>query len=320
MSNCSDDFPTTDVFYSEISEDVPIIVFLAVASVLAISSLAIYVEELFFIHKHYQTGDQRAWKITVLLGLYPVVCIMSLISVLVPTSSTLMTLMSACYISFCIYIFIMMTIECYGGPDKMIGTLADDKVILNTPPCCCCLCCILKPITLTRKSLKTFEILAMQVMFVRPIVLFIAAVMWTDGRYNNKISVDEPYVYITVVSAISTLLSMYGLIVIFRASRLHLKHYHLALKFVPLQATIILVNLQRLVFSILAERDIPECIGSRGSRVRGENLHNALLVVETFLLCLLARKGYRTQSPDSDEILEDTTVAYTNDYGTNHTL
>ncbi|XP_053394243.1 organic solute transporter subunit alpha-like isoform X2 [Mercenaria mercenaria] len=276
MDKCSDEFPTTDVFYSEISEDVPTIVSLAIASVLAISSIAIYVEELFFIHKHYQTGDQRAWKITVLLGLYPVICIMSLIAVMVPTSFTLMALITACYISFCIYIFIMMTIECYGGPDKMIETLANDKVALATPPCCCFLFCILKPIKLTRKSLKMFEVLAMQVMVVRPVVLFIAAVLWTDGRYNVKVSVDEPYVYITVVSTISTLLSMYGLIVIFGASRLHLKHYHLTLKFISLQVVIILVELQRLVFSILAERDIPECIGSRGSRVRGESaLHIA---------------------------------------------
>lgn len=305
MTNCSDEEPRTDVFYAEISDDVPILVFLAVGSVLACITIAIYIEELYFIHHHYNDGDSRAWKIRVLLGLYPVMCTVSLISVLVPTSSTLMTLMSACYISFCIYVFIMMVIECYGGPVQMVETLADDKILLSTPPCCCCLCCLLKPIKLTLKSLRVFQILSMQVIIVRPVLVFIAAVLWTDGRYVEEFRLGEPYTYITVLSAVSTLLSMYGLIVMFRASRLHLKHYNLALKFVPLQATIILANLQHVIFTFLAERDIPACIGSRGSKVRGQNMNNALLVVETFLLCLLARKGYRTRTPDTDERLDD---------------
>lgn len=315
MSNCSDDFPTTDVFYDDISGDTVLIVFLVLACVLAVACLAIYIEELFFIRNHYANGDSRAWKIGVLLGLYPAICMFSLIALLVPTSSVLMDLVASCYLSFSIYIFIMMTIECYGGPDKMVETLADDKVNLNTPPCCCCMCCILKPITLTRKSLKIIEGLAMQVMFVRPLLLVIAAVMWTDGRYNNEISADEPYVYLNVVSAVSTLLSMYGLIVIFRASRVHLKHYHLRLKFVPLQLAILFVNLQRTIFSILADRDIPECKGSRGSRVRGDSIHNGLLVVEMFLFCLLARKGYRTETPDSDERIDNCSTSYTNEIG-----
>ena len=84
-------------------------------------------------------------------------------------------------------------------------------------------------------------------------------------------SVDEPYTYIHAVSVVSTLLSVYGLIVIYRASDRHMKHYHLRLKFFSLKLLILFANLQRGVFSFLAQRDIPECIGSRGSLVRADS-------------------------------------------------
>ncbi|WAR22860.1 OSTA-like protein [Mya arenaria] len=100
------------------------------------------------------------------------------------------------------------------------------------------------------------------------------------------------------MSTVSTLLSMYGLVVIFRASRTHLSHFSLVLKFVPLQAMLIFDVIQTLVFNVLANNDIPECVGQLGPRVRGTNFNNLLLVLESFLLCLLARRGYRMVPPD----------------------
>ena len=41
------------------------------------------------------------------------------------------------------------------------------------------------------KSLKVIEILAMQIMFVRPFLLVITSVLWTDGKYNNKLVSNE---------------------------------------------------------------------------------------------------------------------------------
>ncbi|KAL4236224.1 hypothetical protein ACF0H5_004611 [Mactra antiquata] len=304
MANCSDDAPKTNVFYDDISDDALIIAFITIACILATVCCILYVEEIFFIRKQYNKHDTRGRKSIILLGLYPVVCVMSLIAILVPTSAILLDLVASGYLSICIYVFITMTIECFGGSDKMVEKLSNDKVKLNTPPCCCCLCCILKPITLTKESLCIMELLSMQVAFVRPAALFVAAILWTDGQYIKHIDATQPYVYITVISGISMLVSMYGMIVIFRASKLHLAHYHLAFKFIPLQLIIVLVNVQSGVFSTLADRGIPACRGIRGSRVRAAGINNGLLVVEAFLCCLLARKGYRTKTPNKDEILE----------------
>ena len=41
--------------------------------------------------------------------------------------------------------------------------------------------------TLYSRSLRVFKLMALQVAVIRPILLFIAAVMWTDGHYNREV-------------------------------------------------------------------------------------------------------------------------------------
>ena len=45
--------------------------------------------------------------------------------------------------------FVCLMVEYFGGSEKMVETLADDKIKMNTPPCCCC-CCCLPQINLTK--------------------------------------------------------------------------------------------------------------------------------------------------------------------------
>ncbi|XP_052776300.1 organic solute transporter subunit alpha-like [Mya arenaria] len=302
MTNCSNEFPTTDIYYDEIGSDTGMLVCLGIAGALTLVCVGIFVEEVSFVRRHYsyQVHGNIANKMIIILALFPVMCITKLIPVFVPTSNVLLALMATCYISVCIYVFVTLTISLYGGGGSMVSTLrtAGDQVSIANPPCCCCLFCCLKPITLSRKSLGVFKLLAMQMMIVRPFLLFIAAVLWTDGKYEEQMDPREPYVYIAILSTVSTLLSMYGLIVIYRASRTHLSHFSLVLKFVPFQAMMALDGIQMHVFNFLAYKDIPECVGQLGSRVRGTNFNNLLLVLESFLLCLLARRGYRMVPPD----------------------
>ena len=53
------------------------------------------------------------------------------------------------YLSVCIHMFVYLMVEYFGGDEKMIAALADDKIRMNTPPCCCC-CVCLPRITLTK--------------------------------------------------------------------------------------------------------------------------------------------------------------------------
>ena len=76
------------------------------------------------------------------------------------------------------------------------------------------------------------------------------------------------YPYIVLISSVSSMLSLYGIIVMFKASKIHLHHYRLLLKFISLQSMVLLLNLQSFIFSTLGENGIPACVGILGSKVR----------------------------------------------------
>ncbi|KAL4236227.1 hypothetical protein ACF0H5_004614 [Mactra antiquata] len=266
MESCSNKFPSTDIFY----------------------------EEVIFLQRTYYGDETRVRKVATILGLFPVTILTSLTSILVPTSTTLCDVIASCYLSICFYTFVTLTIDYFDGEEHMLAVLSHDKVQLNTPPCCCCCCCILRPIKMTRNALLILKTCSLQVAVVRPVLLFIAAVLWTDGKYNKGLdSSSSSYLYITILTVISTLVSMYGTVVIYRATRDHLKQYHLHLKYISFKVMLVLINLQSLIFGILAIFDIPECVGTRGTKVRASYMHHGILVIESFLLTLVARKAYR---------------------------
>ncbi|WAR22859.1 OSTA-like protein [Mya arenaria] len=292
MTNCSNEFPTTDIYYDEIGSDTGMLVCLGIAGALTLVCVGIFVEEVSFVRRHYsyQVHGNIANKMIIILALFP--------------------------LHLCVYLRVRNPHHLAVRGRRKYGINVEDRRRpgLHSKPALLLLSLLLSQANHTeqastrllvlrlqvvlRKSLGVFKLLAMQMMIVRPFLLFIAAVLWTDGKYEEQMDPREPYVYIAILSTVSTLLSMYGLIVIYRASRTHLSHFSLVLKFVPFQAMMALDGIQMHVFNFLAYKDIPECVGQLGSRVRGTNFNNLLLVLESFLLCLLARRGYRMVPPD----------------------
>ncbi|KAK3089998.1 hypothetical protein FSP39_008313 [Pinctada imbricata] len=119
--------------------------------------------------------------------------------------------------------------------------------------------------------------------------------MWSDGDYQLGESLEPSRFtfYLQMLNTVSTLFGMYGLIVIFRNTANRLTDYRVRVKFVSLQLAFVLLNLQSLIILTLARYDIPACKGVRGSIVRGYRTHYFLLILEFFLLSVLARFGYR---------------------------
>merc|ERR1711976_1045818 len=78
---------------------------------------------------------------------------------------------------------------------------------------CCCLCC-LKPVPVTKCRVITVYTLVLQCSIFRPLLMFIAAVAWADGVYNpTDMSPSAPALWISILSAISAVMGIYGLFV-----------------------------------------------------------------------------------------------------------
>ncbi|KAH3874739.1 hypothetical protein DPMN_037992 [Dreissena polymorpha] len=293
-ANCSNDYPDTSVLFSELRADFPRTVLMAVACALVLACLAIFLEELVFLHQVYHGNGVKVRKVATILGLYPVTIVMALMALMAPKISFLLDLFASCYLSVCFFTLVSLIIDTFGNEARMIEHFRGMTIQTSLPPCCCCCCCILRPRLLTEQSLFFFKLCALQVAVIRPVLSIIAAALWFDGIYKQDLtSPASAYLYITTITVISALFSMYGTIVICRATSPFLKSYRIGVKFFSLQLLLITSTIQSLVFNILATHGIPGCIASRGPAVRDNAFNHFALIVETFLLCLLARKGYR---------------------------
>ncbi|XP_052766564.1 organic solute transporter subunit alpha-like [Mya arenaria] len=298
MTNCSNEFPSTEDYYPVLVRSWVSMMLMALACVLTVGSIIIFIESLLYVIRVNKGHSEKVVKVGTILGLHPVTTACAMLALLVPKSSLLVDLVAACYLSVCFYMFVSLVIEVYFG-GNLVKALNGTKVKTAVPPCCCCCCCILKPRILTKRSLLVFRMLSLQVAFVQPVLLFIAAVLWTDGKYDpGHIDPAKATIYITVITTISTMLSIYGSLVVHRAAAPYLASFNCGIKWTCIQLVVILPNIQGLIFSILVANDLPPCENTRGPLVRGASLNHFLLVVEMFLLTLLARRAYRMDERD----------------------
>ncbi|KAL5016653.1 hypothetical protein ScPMuIL_006242 [Solemya velum] len=291
-TNCSDEFPYTEEYYEELSVDVTFMALFSLCAFLTTFLVLGFLEHVWHFHKNHE-GDDKRNKQVYLLGIYPVVAVMAFLAIAVPRSTILTDLLASVYLSVAVYQFLTLTILHHGGIEGMLSKFEEQTISFCTPPLCCVLCCLRK-IPFTERTLNVLRVFVLQLVIIRPILMLTAAVLWTDGQYTpGDTSPSTPSLYITVINAVSTLLAMYGLVVTFRSSKLHLKEERLGMKFAALQLAIVIVNLQNVIVGILATKNIPACIGMRGSKIRGSNAHHMLLIVEMLLLGALARFAYR---------------------------
>ncbi|CAC5421291.1 unnamed protein product [Mytilus coruscus] len=223
-----------------------------------------------------------------LLALCPIIAWTSLLAILVPTATLLSEFTASIYVGVCIVVFLNMLLEYLGGTTQLLADMSDQKLSFGTPPCCCCcMCCKCCRFPFNKKTLRIASIFTLQIAIVRPIVLFVVAVLWTDGKYasgdeGEQSSITFP---IQVFSGVSTILGVWGLQIVYRATRDRLSMFKVNLKFASFQLTFAIVNLQNFILAILGRNGIPAC----------EGLNHYLLVVEMFLLCILSRFAYRRQ-------------------------
>ncbi|XP_060072254.1 organic solute transporter subunit alpha-like [Ylistrum balloti] len=305
--SCLQDYPYTSVLYSELNGESGTIVITVIACILSLFTLLIFLEEVWFFYKHHDDKKTRP-KILCLLAVYPIISCNSLLSIMVPKATPIAEFLSALFLAFCILQFINLVVDYFGGTKAMLHAFEEDTVSFRTPPCCCC-CFCLTHVKLTRKTLKIIKIMVMQLSFIRPGFLYVLSILHSDGRYHLDQSSDptETFLWLKILTVISTIFAIYGLLVTVFAARRKLTTPRFMLKAGALKITLIVFDIQLSVLFLLANFDRISCEGSRGSFVRASSIHNFMLVIETFLLAIIARFAYRFKeqqntTPDNKEL------------------
>ncbi|XP_045159597.2 organic solute transporter subunit alpha-like [Mercenaria mercenaria] len=291
-NGCSEIYPQAPEYYEAMLQRPIEAGFLCGCILLSLITILVYITEVCSQHYRYKDPGKRL-KVLILLGIYPMTSAMAMFALLVPRTTVLADLLATCYLSLCIYVFICILIQYYGNTEAMIETLNPGKISIRTPPCCCCCCCF-PTLQVTSRSIRFLKTMIMQTAILQPILLFVKAVIWANDHSSiHETGWMSPFLYLNLLTAVSTLFALYGLMILVTASQKILEKHRIKLKFMMLQFVLIFTNLQTAIFGIFIRFKMPPCEHEYGTRVRASFFNHMIITVEMFILALLARIVYR---------------------------
>ncbi|ESP05532.1 hypothetical protein LOTGIDRAFT_228076 [Lottia gigantea] len=187
IDNCNNDFPYSDFYLEHLN--VVEKVFIAAGGVLTLITLCIFLYELRWIWftRHY---NNVLYIIIWLLGLYPMASFCSMIATLAPRTVLFCEFVAAAYLGICLYKFVGLIVTYYGGLDQMVVKKTGSVIALRSPPlaCCCCCCPSVEP---TKQNLVRMQYLVLQCAMVKPPLMFIATILWTENLYSKSIFLEK---------------------------------------------------------------------------------------------------------------------------------
>lgn len=292
---CSRVLPHANEFMASLTPSAHILFVMLVIITLVI--IVIYVEEIIFIVKTFKIGYRKKKTIWI-LAVFPVWAIGGLIGLVVPKSGVIIDMICHGFFGSCLYNFGRLMIHYMGGAKGMWKIIGMDRHInTNTlPVCCCCLC--LPKMHFTPMNFFKLSLVVMQVTIVRPILWFVAAVMWSNNALiPGVLSFRHTYVYVILCNLTCTSSSVYALMLLRNAFRPELeKKFFIIGKFASVQATLIIGTLPLVIASILIGKGVIGCGPILTPKGRADAIYHALLVIIMLPLSLLGRLSFRRLS------------------------
>ncbi|KAK2146907.1 hypothetical protein LSH36_579g02028 [Paralvinella palmiformis] len=265
--------------------------------------VANFLEELVFIIRHFQISV-RIQKTIYILALMPVYALCAIIGVMVPRAGILIDLVSNSYFGFAMYNW-MSLIDDYLGPEGRSQARGVTVLSLATPPICC-FCVCLPKFTFNKKTYLRLLVMVYQVTVIRPLLSFIAAVLWADGQYVPGTLGNNAFTYVSCLNTVSTLFAVWGLIIVQKAFRKTLKQFLIFVKFVVLQLTLIGTVLFNVIITVLVSKGIIRCTELISTGARAARMDNGCLVIWMLCLSILGRIAFRRKQ---DGLLQRQPVA-----------
>ncbi|KAG8445053.1 hypothetical protein GDO86_009988 [Hymenochirus boettgeri] len=216
----------------------------------------------------------------------------------IPRSMVFVELSIGMYFAICFYLMLMNIIEGFGGKDSLVKKMENTTLHISTGPCCCC-CLCLPRIHLTKKKVNIFILGVSQMACLKPIFSFIGLFLWADGIFNpDDVSSQSLALWMGTIIGVCTIIALWPIGILFREAKVHLADKNIAAKFAVFQTLLILTTLQASIFSILASVGQIPCFPPYSSKARSQLMNNSLLIVETFILSVVARNAYRKQDKE----------------------
>ncbi|XP_054840162.1 organic solute transporter subunit alpha [Eublepharis macularius] len=259
---------------------------------LTLFSIIIFIEEAVYLSKKISCPVKM--KTLIWSSSAPtVVSIFCCLGIWVPRAMMVVEMAIGSYFAACFYLMMLVLVEGFGGMDAVLKALKDTPMVISTGPCCCCCPCCPR-ILMTKRKLKIMILSTFQYAFLKTACCFLGLVLSTEGLYDpSDISEGSVALWINTFLGVSTLFALWGLAILFRQAKDHLAEQNVVPKFVCFQVLLILTALQPSIFSILANGGQIACAPPLSGKARSQQMNMQLLIIQTFLMTVLARMYYR---------------------------
>ncbi|NXV89975.1 OSTA protein, partial [Calonectris borealis] len=152
---------------------------------------------------------------------------------------------------------------------------------------------------LARRTLFWLKLGTFQFAFLRPVLMFLSIVLWTNGNYTlYNLSPKGAAIWINCFVGVLTIIALWPVGIMFQQVRTLLMCKKIIPKFALYQFILILNHLQAAIINILATQRIIPCAPPLSSSARGAYMTQQLLIMEMFLITLISRVVYRRRYRD----------------------
>ncbi|XP_010074384.1 PREDICTED: organic solute transporter subunit alpha, partial [Pterocles gutturalis] len=271
----------------------------AILTLMTLIANLVFTEEAVYIYR--KTPSSKRSIIIWINAAAPVIATTSCIGMWIPRSTMFTDFTAGVFFAIVIHFLLMMIKEC-GGQKLLLRRFENGRFKISTGPCCCC-CLCLPGVCITRRTLFWLKLGTFQFAFLRPVLMFLSVVLWTNGNYTPyNLSPRGAAIWISCFVGVLTLIALWPVAIMFQQVRTLLISKKIIPKFALYQFVLILNHLQTAIINILAMQKVIPCAPPLSSSARGAYISQQLLIMEMFLITLISRVVYRRRYDDLEPL------------------
>ncbi|XP_066351538.1 uncharacterized protein [Miscanthus floridulus] len=212
-----------------------------------------------------------------IIFMVPVYAVMSFLSLILPDNAIYFNSIREIYDAWVIYNFLSLCLAWVGGPGAVVVSLSGRSL----KPSWILMTCCYPAIPLDGRFIRRCKQGCLQFVILKPILVVITFILYAKGKYKDgNFSVNQSYLYITIIYTISYTMALYALALFYAACRDLLRPYNPVPKFIMIKSVVFLTYWQGvLVFLAAKSRFIKNAD-------KAADLQNFVLCVEMLIAAI----------------------------------
>ncbi|XP_008798631.1 transmembrane protein 184A [Phoenix dactylifera] len=185
-----------------------------------------------------------------IIFMVPVYALMSFLSLVLNKSSIYFNSIREVYEAWVIYNFLSLCLAWVGGPGAVVLSLSG-RVL---KPSWCLMTCCFPAIPLDGRFIRRCKQGGLQFVILKPVLVVITFILYAKGKYEDgNFSVDQAYLYITIMYTISYSMALYALALFYVACRDLLRPFNPVPKFIIIKSVVFLTYWQGVLVFLAAK-------------------------------------------------------------------